>query len=146
MHQEGKQRMKFMGMLIRAMFVMVMGLLIGVWPASGQSSAWAFMGEGIQPVMIASVDGVPVKELETKIDVNNTVLRNYRQLPGFYPTLARILVQNAPYESPEKMLEIPGLTDKQKNLIRANLDNFEAQPYRAGEYNLENRINQGLYG
>jgi photosystem II PsbU protein len=145
MHQEGKQEMKFMGMIIRAIFVVVMGLLIGVGPV-GQSSGWAFMGEGIQPVMIASVDGVPVKELETKIDVNNTVLRNYRQLPGFYPTLARILVQNAPYESPEKMLEIPGLTEKQRSLIQANLDNFEAQPYRAGEYNLENRINQGLYG
>ncbi|MEN9221751.1 MAG: hypothetical protein Q6M04_04870, partial [Thermostichus sp. BF3_bins_97] len=45
-----------------------------------------------------------VKHLDAPIDVNNTILRNYRQLPGFYPTLARTLVQNAPYDSLEDML------------------------------------------
>ncbi|MGQ9837917.1 MAG: photosystem II complex extrinsic protein PsbU [Cyanobacteriota bacterium] len=87
-----------------------------------------------------------VKHLDTPIDVNNTILRNYRQLPGFYPNLARILVQNAPYESLEEMLQIPGLTEKQKALIKANAENFVFGEYQEGANQLENRINQGYYG
>ncbi|WP_414512534.1 photosystem II complex extrinsic protein PsbU [Synechococcus sp. F70.1] len=88
----------------------------------------------------------PVRHLDTPIDVNNTILRNYRQLPGFYPTLARILVKNAPYKSLEDMLKIPELTEQQKALIRANAENFVFGEYREGASQLENRINQGYYG
>ncbi|ABD00237.1 photosystem II 12 kDa extrinsic protein PsbU [Synechococcus sp. JA-3-3Ab] len=88
----------------------------------------------------------PVKHLDTPIDVNNTILRNYRQLPGFYPTLARILVKNAPYNSLEDMLQIPELTEQQKALIKANAENFVFGEYQEGANQLENRINQGYYG
>ncbi len=87
-----------------------------------------------------------VRHLDTPIDVNNTILRNYRQLPGFYPTLARILVQHAPYKSLEDMLQIPGLTEEQKALIKANAENFVIREYQEGASQVENRINQGYYG
>ncbi|MFQ3612671.1 MAG: photosystem II complex extrinsic protein PsbU [Cyanobacteriota bacterium] len=87
-----------------------------------------------------------VKHLDAPIDVNNTILRNYRQLPGFYPNLARTLVQNAPYDSLEDMLRIPGLTEEQKALIKANAENFVIGEYQEGANQLENRINQGYYG
>ncbi len=88
----------------------------------------------------------PAVTLAAKIDVNNTILRNYRQLPGFYPVLARILVENAPYESLEQMLTIPGLTEAQKQLIRQNFPNFVVGTYDPGNNTLENRINKGYYG
>jgi len=88
----------------------------------------------------------PAVTLVAKIDINNTILRNYRQLPGFYPVLARILVENAPYDSVEQMLGIPGLSEAQKQLIRQNFPNFVAGSYEPGNNTLENRINKGYYG
>jgi len=103
---------------------------------------------GLTPLGIPAVAAElpPVKHLDTPIDVNNTILRNYRQLPGFYPTLARILVKNAPYNSLEDMLRIPELTEQQKALIKANAENFVFREYQEGANQLENRINQGYYG
>ncbi|MFS8808704.1 photosystem II complex extrinsic protein PsbU [Synechococcus sp. R55.3] len=98
------------------------------------------------PVVARAAELPAVKHLDTPIDVNNTILRNYRQLPGFYPTLARILVKNAPYKSLEDMLQISGLTEQQKALIKANAENFVFGEYQEGANQLENRINQGYYG
>lgn len=98
------------------------------------------------PVVARAAELPAVKHLDTPIDVNNTILRNYRQLPGFYPTLARILVKNAPYRSLEDMLQISGLTEQQKALIKANAENFVFGEYQEGANQLENRINQGYYG
>ena len=98
------------------------------------------------PVVARAAELPVVKHLDTPIDVNNTILRNYRQLPGFYPTLARILVKNAPYRSLEDMLQISGLTEQQKALIKANAENFVFGEYQEGANQLENRINQGYYG
>jgi photosystem II PsbU protein len=61
-----------------------------------------------------------------KIDLNNANLVAFTDCPGFYPTLARSLVTNGPYEKVEDILEIPGLSDRQKALLIANLDNFTA--------------------
>ncbi|MFS8888831.1 photosystem II complex extrinsic protein PsbU [Synechococcus sp. R55.1] len=98
------------------------------------------------PIVARAAELPAVKHLDTPIDVNNTILRNYRQLPGFYPTLARILVKNAPYKSLEDMLQISGLTEQQKALIKANAENFVFGEYQEGANQLENRINQGYYG
>lgn len=117
--------------------LVVSGWLVGALPVWAQGTAAQAV---IAPVQIAAV------ELDPKIDVNNTILRNYRRIPGFYPTLARKLVQNAPYDSLEDMINIPDLTEQQKNLIQENASNFEFSEYEAGRYQLENRINQGYYG
>jgi hypothetical protein len=117
--------------------LVVSGWLVGALPVWAQGTEAHAV---IAPVQIAAV------ELDPKIDVNNTILRNYRRIPGFYPTLARKLVQNAPYDSLEDMLNIPELTEQQKNLIQENASNFEFSEYEAGRYQLENRINQGYYG
>lgn len=117
--------------------LLVSGWLVGAMPVWAQAAQAQTL---IAPVQIAAV------ELDPKIDVNNTILRNYRRIPGFYPTLARKLVQNAPYDSLEDMLNIPDLTEQQRNLIQENASNFEFSEYEAGRYQLENRINQGYYG
>src|ERR687885_2744259 len=51
-------------------------------------------------------------EFGKKIDLNNTNVRAFRKYPGMYPTLARKVVDNAPYKSVEDVLDIPGLSER----------------------------------
>ncbi|MER3434577.1 MAG: photosystem II protein [Leptolyngbya sp. ERB_1_1] len=80
-----------------------------------------------------------------KLDVNNTNVRAFRQLPGMYPTLAGLIVKNAPYESVEDILKIPGLSDKQKEVLEANMDNFVATEVSKELVEGGDRYNNGIY-
>jgi photosystem II PsbU protein len=71
-----------------------------------------------------SADSKLRTEFGKKIDLNNTNVRAFRKYPGLYPTLARKVVDNAPYKSVEDVLNIEGLTEKQKEMLTANLDKF----------------------
>lgn len=84
-------------------------------------------------------------EFGQKIDLNNTNLRAFRQYPGFYPTLAGIIVKNAPYEKVEDVLDLPGLTERQKEALRNNLDNFTVTDVEAALTEGADRINNGIY-
>lgn len=103
------------------------------------------------PVLLAEAspvnpaDAKLATEFGQKIDLNNTHVRAFRQYPGFYPTLAGKIVQNAPYESVEDVLKIPGLSEGQKQRLQANLDNFTVTP-TADVYNEgDDRYNPGVY-
>ena len=61
---------------------------------------------------------------EQKIDLNNANLIAFADCPGFYPTLAKLIVTNGPYQKVEDVLEIPKLSERQKERLLANLDNF----------------------
>jgi photosystem II PsbU protein len=63
-------------------------------------------------------------EFGKKIDLNNTNVRSFRKYPGLYPTIAKKVVDNAPYKTVEDVLNIPGLSEKQKETLTANLDKF----------------------
>jgi photosystem II PsbU protein len=63
-------------------------------------------------------------EFGKKIDLNNTNVRAFRKYPGLYPTLARKIVDHAPYKSVEDVLDLPELSANQKSLLQQNLDNF----------------------
>ncbi len=63
-------------------------------------------------------------EFGKKIDLNNTNVRSFRKYPGLYPSIARKVVDNAPYKTVEDVLNIPGLSEKQKEMLNANLDKF----------------------
>lgn len=80
-----------------------------------------------------------------KLDVNNTNVRAFRQLPGMYPTLAGLIVKNAPYDSVDDILEIPGLTDKQKEVLEANMDHFVATEVSKELVEGGDRYNNGIY-
>ena len=71
-----------------------------------------------------SADSKLGTEFGKKIDLNNTNVRAFRKYPGLYPTLARKVVDNAPYKSVEDVLNIAGLSEKQKETLNANLDKF----------------------
>ena len=59
-----------------------------------------------------------------KIDLNNANLVAFTDCPGFYPTLARLIVKNGPYQDVKGVLNIPELSASQKKLIKANLAYF----------------------
>jgi photosystem II PsbU protein len=71
-----------------------------------------------------SADNKLGTEFGKKIDLNNTNVRAFRKYPGLYPTLARKVVDNAPYKNVEEVLNIEGLSEKQKEMLTANLDKF----------------------
>jgi photosystem II PsbU protein len=56
-----------------------------------------------------------------------------------------MIIKNSPYEKVEDVLEIPGLSERQKELLQANLDNFivteKSDVFNAGD----DRINPGVY-
>ncbi|CAN1213151.1 photosystem II complex extrinsic protein PsbU [Tumidithrix helvetica PCC 7403] len=65
-----------------------------------------------------------IKQDISKIDLNNANINAFRKVKGMYPTLGRIIVENAPYDSLDDVLNISGLTDTQKQTIRDNAGVF----------------------
>ncbi|HEY9637495.1 MAG TPA: photosystem II complex extrinsic protein PsbU [Coleofasciculaceae cyanobacterium] len=84
-------------------------------------------------------------EFGKKIDLNNTHVRAFRQYPGMYPTLAGKIVQNAPYQKVEDVLDIPGLSGRQKELLQANLDKFTVTEVDPTFVEGGDRYNPGVY-
>jgi photosystem II PsbU protein len=109
-------------------FSLCLTLLAGVtqqaiadtWNSSTFLAAEPATGEVIRN----SADSKLGTEFGKKIDLNNTNVRAFRKYPGLYPTLARKVVDNAPYKSVEDVLNIPDLSEKQKEMLNANLDKF----------------------
>ncbi|WP_071518212.1 photosystem II complex extrinsic protein PsbU [Geitlerinema sp. PCC 9228] len=86
-----------------------------------------------------------LQEMGYKIDLNNTNVRAFRDLPGMYPTIASKIVKNAPYEEVEDVLDIPGLTEKQKEFIQSYLDQFIVTEMQTELTQGGARINNGHY-
>ena len=126
-------------------------LVIGAWGFSGVRSAEAaeFNIFSLQssPILAVRENAADAKigQIKGKLDLNNSDVRDFRNLTGFYPTLAGKIVKNAPYETIEEVLEIPGLSEAQQKRLQANLDNFvvtdPAQVFNAGD----DRYNPGVY-
>ena len=79
------------------------------------------------------------------IDLNNDHVRKFRKYRGFFPTLAREIVKNSPYDEVEDVLDIPGLSDKQKKRLQANLDKFIVTPPVRELNEGDERLNPGVY-
>lgn len=92
-----------------------------------------------------AVDAKLATEYGQKIDLNNSDIRDFRALRGFYPNLASKIIKNAPYESVEDVLSIPGLSEGQKSRLQANLDNFVATEVSSELTEGDDRINPGVY-
>jgi photosystem II PsbU protein len=84
-------------------------------------------------------------EAGQKIDLNNANVRAFMQFPGMYPTLATKIVQNAPYQNVEDVLNLPGLSDRQKQALQANLDNFMVTEVKPAFTEGDDRYNNGIY-
>jgi len=84
-------------------------------------------------------------EFGKKIDLNNTNVRSFQKYPGLYPTLAKKIIANAPYENVEDVLNIEGLSDRQKEILQANLDNFAVTEVESAFNEGDDRYNNGIY-
>jgi photosystem II PsbU protein len=80
-----------------------------------------------------------------KIDLNNSDIRDFRQFPGFYPSLAGKIIRNAPYDSVDDVLKIPGLSESQKERLQATLDNFTVTAPESALNEGDDRYNPGVY-
>ena len=84
-------------------------------------------------------------EIQGRVDLNNSDVRDFRSLRGFYPNLASKIIQNAPYSEVEDVLEIPGLSERQKERLQANLDNFVVTKMSDVMNAGDDRYNPGVY-
>ena len=92
-----------------------------------------------------AADDMFATDYASKVDLNNSDIRRFRELRGFYPVLAGIIIQNAPYESVEDVLAIPDLSESQKSRLEANLDKFIVKQTNAVFNEGDERYNPGLY-
>ena len=84
-------------------------------------------------------------EFGQKIDLNNANITAFAQYQGLYPTLARMIVRNAPYKSLDDVLEIPDLSDRQKDTLKSNFDNFTVTDVETALVSGDDRYNNGVY-
>lgn len=80
-----------------------------------------------------------------RIDLNNTNVRAFQKFPGLYPTLARKIIKNAPFEKVEDIFQIDGLSDRQKQTLQANLDHFTVSQMESVFTEGDDRFNNGIY-
>ncbi len=92
-----------------------------------------------------AVDAKLTTDYGQKIDLNNSDIRDFRDLRGFYPNLASKIIENAPYEEVEEVLDIPGLSEKQMGRLQANIDNFTVTEPSIELISGDDRINPGVY-
>lgn len=138
--------------------VVVLGLLVGSLGCFGMSQSamaapmdWTQVTGQSAPVLIAeaeyrnSADDKLGTEFGKKVDLNNSDVRDFRQFPGMYPTLAGLIIQNATYDKVEDVLNIPGLSEHQKELLEANLDSFTVTDISDTFTEGGDRYNAGVY-
>ena len=133
--------------LIAALSVVLSSLLL---PAA----AYAFPAPSLSPI-VANAAGVDElrnnidDKLSTdygfKIDVNNTNVAAFAKYRGLYPTIGGKIVKNAPYDSLEDVLSIPGLSDTERKRIEANMDNFTISDPVPALVEGADRFNNGVY-
>jgi photosystem II PsbU protein len=115
-------------------------------PVNAASLSW----QSVQSPVLAVTYRNPVDDkLSTdygkKLDLNNASVRVFTQYKGMYPTLAGKIVQNAPYSNVKDILDIPGLSDAEKQAINNNIDRFTVTEPSAALVSGDDRYNDGSY-
>jgi photosystem II PsbU protein len=134
--------------------ILRMKRLVGVMMAIGlmlvSSLGW-FPQSAVaaRPPLVAefrnSMDDKLATDFGKKIDLNNTNVRAFIQYPGLYPTLARMILKNAPFETVDDIFDMPDLTDRQAEILKANLDKFTISSPDSALVEGGDRFNNGIY-
>lgn len=137
---------RLLGLLIA--LSVVLGGVMG-WPVNAARAATGQVFSNPSLPLVAELRNAVDDKLSTaygsKLDINNANVQAFTKYPGLYPTIAGKIVQNAPYESIDELLEIPGLSDREKALIEANLDEFGITPPDPALVEGADRFNNGVY-
>ncbi len=131
----------------------VFSLLLGCWGWLGTTQPAQAVGFNSftfpqLPVLAVGQNKADAKlgtEFGKKLDLNNTNIRAFQEYPGLYPTLARKIIDNAPYKTVEDVLNIEGLSDRQKATLQANLDKFTVTDQEPAFNEGDDRFNNGIY-
>lgn len=90
--------------------------------------AQEILEQPIGSVQVSDPQSIPSKEscipIGEKIDLNNANALAFKDCPGYYPTLAKKIINNGPFETVDEVLNIRGLNLKQKQLLEDKLDFF----------------------
>lgn len=140
---------RFLGLF--AALSLVIGSFIGLGlpqPASAAGLSSVALRSG--PMVLAEI---PRNSAEEKLDVpfgesidlNNTNIRAFTNFPGMYPTIARKIIANAPYEKTEDIYDIPGLSDREKEIIDMHFDKFRITEPEDALVEGGDRFNNGIY-
>lgn len=136
---------RLVGMIVA--LVLIVGSLGWLGPQSAMAANLSNVSFTASPVLAVRnvMDDKLSTEFGKKIDLNNTNVRAFMDYPGLYPTLARVILKNSPFESVEDVLAMPGLTDRQKEVLKANLDNFTVTAPEDALVEGGDRFNNGIY-
>jgi len=124
---------------------------IGSWGFSGVTTANAaefnVFTLNSSPILAERRNAADDKlgQIQGKIDLNNSDIRDFRDLRGFYPTLASAIIKYAPYGSVKDVLNVPGLSESQAKRLQVNLDNFVVTDTSIVMNAGNDRINPGVY-
>ncbi len=142
--------------MIRRFFNLVLGiaLVISCWAGLGftqPAAAHSLMFENLNNNNYLLSEVLPnaadkkLGEIGRKIDLNNSSVLTFRRYRGLYPTLARKIISNAPFNTVEDVLNMPGLSDREIDILKANLENFVVTPSEPALIEGGDRINPGVY-
>jgi photosystem II PsbU protein len=131
---------------LSALVVACLGILSWVSPVNaailnGVPHSMTFAVEAVSN----AADSKLTIEFGQKIDLNNANINAFAQYQGLYPTLARLVIKNAPYDSVEDVLDIEGLSDRQKTTLQANFDKFTVTSVETALVSGDDRYNNGVY-
>jgi len=128
-----------------------LGMLVTMWIGVGMPESALAAGFGqVSPLLAEAtlnnaVDAKLGTEYGAKLDLNNTNVQNFSKFPGLYPTLARKILLNAPFDDVEDVLNMPGLSEPQIEILRKNLTNFAVTPPDPALVEGADRFNNGVY-
>lgn len=128
-------------------FVLMLGCVFGVAQPQAQALDLSngFVSAAVLGERVNAADKVLESEYGKKIDLNNANVRLFREVRGFYPTLAKLIVKYGPYETVEDVLDIPGLSERQLAKLENNLDRFAVTPPSDVFLEGQERLNNGNY-
>ena len=127
-----------------AVIALIIGSVWGKVPAQALNLTSSAL-PSLPVAVLNAADAKLTTEFGAKIDLNNSDIRDFRDLRGFYPNLAGKIIKNAPYQEVEDVLNIPGLSATQKERLQANLEKFTVTEPSKEFIEGDDRFNPGVY-
>ncbi|MBE7380060.1 MAG: photosystem II complex extrinsic protein PsbU [Leptolyngbya sp. SIO1E4] len=133
--------------------VVTLGILVSSWfgwDVSPATAATLNAPSWNMPVLAEesirnAVDDKLGTEYGSKLDLNNANVQAFVKYRGLYPTIARKILMNAPYTSVDEVLKISNLSDRERDIVESNLDNFTVTPPDPALVEGADRYNNGVY-
>ena len=100
-------------------------------PATAIAPQWDkdYIGVGAERNALSDYEVVAMQQAPSgKLDLNNALVTDYKQLPGMYPHAAGLIASNGPYNSVNDVFRLPGATDSDKELFKRYKSSFIALP------------------